>query len=62
MPSFIVLVSAGQGDQPLYSRLWGSGFLDSKYQGVQFRPGKDPVLYLSNPDGICQSGRRAMHD
>ncbi len=62
LPSFIVLVSAGQGDQPLYSRLWGSGFLDSKYQGVQFRPGKDPVLYLSNPDGICQSGRRAMLD
>jgi hypothetical protein len=60
LPSFIVLVSAGQGDQPLYARLWGSGFLDSKYQGVQFRPGKDPVLYLSNPDGVCRSGRRAM--
>jgi hypothetical protein len=62
LPAFIVLVSAGQGDQPLYSRLWGSGFLDSKHQGVQFRPGKDPVLYLSNPDGICGSGRRAMLD
>lgn len=62
LPSFIVLVSAGQGDQPLYARLWGSGFLDSKYQGVQFRPGKDPVLYLSNPDGVCRSGRRAMLD
>lgn len=64
LPSFIVLVSAGQGkgDQPLYARLWGSGFLDSKFQGVQFRPGKDPVLYLSNPDGICRSGRHAMLD
>jgi Protein of unknown function (DUF1501) len=62
LPSFIVLVSANQADQPLYARLWGSGFLDSKYQGVQFRPGKDPVLYLSNPDGICCSGRRAMLD
>ena len=62
LPSFIVLVSANQADQPLYARLWGSGFLDSKYQGVQFRPGKDPVLYLSNPDGICRSGRRAMLD
>jgi hypothetical protein len=62
LPGFIVLVSVGQGDQPLYSRLWGSGFLDSKYQGVQFRPGRDPVLYLSNPDGICRSGRRAMLD
>jgi len=60
LPSFIVLISANQGDQPLYARLWGSGFLDSKYQGVQFRPGKDPVLYLSNPDGVCRSGRRAM--
>jgi hypothetical protein len=60
LPSFIVLVSANQADQPLYARLWGSGFLDSKYQGVQLRPGKDPVLYLSNPDGICHSGRRAM--
>ncbi|MCW1885346.1 DUF1501 domain-containing protein [Luteolibacter flavescens] len=62
LPDFIVLVSAGQGDQPLYARLWGNGFLDSKYQGVQFRSGKDPVLYLSNPDGICRSGRRAMLD
>jgi hypothetical protein len=62
LPSFIVLVSANQADQPLYARLWGSGFLDSKYQGVQLRPGKDPVLYLSNPDGICQSGRAAMLD
>jgi hypothetical protein len=60
LPSFVVLVSAGQGDQPLYARLWGNGFLDSKFQGVQFRPGNDPVLYLSNPDGICSSGRQAM--
>lgn len=60
LPSFIVLVTANQGDQPLYSRLWGSGFLNSKFQGVQFRAGKDPVLYLSNPDGICRSGRGAM--
>src|SRR5213592_2707210 len=60
LPSFIVLVSINQADQPLYARLWGSRFLDSKYQGVQLRPGKDPVLYLSNPDGICRSGRGAM--
>ena len=62
LPSFVVLVSANQADQPLYARLWSAGFLDPKYQGVQFRAGKDPVLYLSNPDGICQSGRRAMLD
>jgi uncharacterized protein (DUF1501 family) len=46
----------------LYARLWGSGFFDSKYQGVQLRSGKDAVLYLSNPDGICHSGRAAMLD
>ncbi len=62
LPSFIVLVSANQADQPLYARLWGSGFLDSRHQGVQFRSGKDAVLYLSNPDGVCASGRRAMLD
>jgi hypothetical protein len=60
LPSFIVLVSVNQSDQPLYARLWGSGFLDSKFQGVQLRPGKEPVLYLSNPDGVCHSGRQAM--
>ncbi|MBX3112601.1 MAG: DUF1501 domain-containing protein [Fimbriimonadaceae bacterium] len=62
LPAFVVLASVGKGDQPLYARLWGSGFLDSRYQGVRFRSGGDPVLYLSNPDGICESGRRAMLD
>lgn len=62
LPAFVVLASAGQGDQPLYARLWGSGFLDSRYQGVRFRSAGDPVLYLSNPDGVCNSGRRAMLD
>jgi hypothetical protein len=62
LPAFIVLVSANQGDQPLYARLWGNGFLDSRYQGVQFRSGKDPVLYLSDPDGISSSRRRAQLD
>ncbi len=62
LPAFIVLVSAGQGGQPLYARLWGNGFLDSKYQGVQFRGGSDPVLYLTNPAGISPSRRRAQLD
>ena len=62
LPGFIVLASAGQGGQPLYSRLWGSGFLDSRYSGVRFRSGKDPVLYLTNPDGVCGSRRRAQLD
>ncbi|TWT40660.1 DUF1501 domain-containing protein [Botrimarina hoheduenensis] len=62
LPSFIVLASAGQGGQPLYARLWGSGFLDSRHQGVRLRSGADPVLYLSNPDGVCSSRRRAQLD
>ncbi len=63
LPGFIVMVSANASkDQPLYSRLWSSGFLDSRYEGVQFVEGKDPVYYLSNPSGISPKGRRAMLD
>lgn len=62
LPSFVVLVTKNKGGQPLVSRLWGSGFLPSKHQGVRFRSGKDPVLYLSNPDGIGRAGRRQMLD
>ena len=62
LPAFIVLVTKNKGGQPLYARLWGSGFLDSKHQGVQLRAGAEPVLYLSDPDGVCRSGRRAMLD
>ncbi len=62
LPTFVVLASINKGDQPLYARLWGSGFLDSRYQGARFRSAGEPVLYLSNPDGICRSGRRAMLD
>lgn len=61
LPTFIVLVSKnGQKDQPLYARLWGNGFLPSKYQGVQFRAGKDPVLYLNNPEGYDGMDRKEM--
>ncbi|HYO81811.1 MAG TPA: DUF1501 domain-containing protein, partial [Bryobacteraceae bacterium] len=52
LPGFVVMISQGSGnktDQPIFSRLWGSGFLPSKHQGVRFRSGDDPVLYLSNP-------------
>jgi hypothetical protein len=63
LPAFIVLLSrAREGDQPLYSWLWGSGFLPSQHQGVQFRRGKDPVLYLSDPDGLDRTSRRRMLD
>jgi hypothetical protein len=62
LPAFIVLVTPGKADQPLYSRLWGSGFLDTRYQGIQFRAGKEPILYMANPDGPCGTGRRALLD
>ena len=62
LPAFVVLVTKGKGDQPLYARLWGSGFLESKYQGVKFVAGKDPVFYLANPEGISVSSRRSMLD
>ena len=59
LPDFIVLNSAfwtgGTGNvQALYSRLWGSGFLPSKHQGVAFQPSGDPVLFLSNPPGVSR--------
>jgi len=65
LPAFVVLISqqsALNTDQPLFSRLWGSGFLPSKYQGVQFRSSGDPVLYLSNPPGIDAGTRRDILD
>jgi uncharacterized protein (DUF1501 family) len=65
LPAFVVLVSQTSGlnvDQPLFSRLWSSGFLPSSYQGVQFRAGADPVLYLSDPPGVDRQARRRMLD
>jgi hypothetical protein len=62
LPSFVVLITPGKVDQPLYSRLWGSGFLPSQYQGVQFRSGKEPVLYLNNPAGVTAQSRRLLLD
>jgi hypothetical protein len=62
LPAFVVLISKDRIDQPLYARLWGNGFLPSIHQGVQFRSGKDPVLYLKNPEGISGQSRRKMLD
>ena len=62
LPAFVVLISKDRIDQPLYARLWGNGFLPSIHQGVEFRNGKDPVLYLKNPDGITSRSRRKMLD
>src|SRR5437868_6392248 len=62
LPAFVVLISKDRVDQPLYARLWGSGFLPSLHQGVPFRGGGDPVLFLQNPDGVSAPGRRKMLD
>jgi hypothetical protein len=61
LPEYVVLLS-GRGGQPLLARYWGNGFLPSKYQGVQFRSTGDPVLYVSNPEGIDSATRRELLD
>ena len=62
LPNFIVLITKNKGGQPLYARLWGNGFLDATHQGVQFRSGSDPVLFLNNPAGMSENSRRKMLD
>ena len=65
LPAFLTMVSQGGGknpDQPIFSRLWGSGFLPSSHQGVSLRPGANPVLDLDNPDGVSRAQRRAQLD
>ena len=65
LPAFVALLSNGTGnpaDQPLYDRLWSSGFLPTQHQGIKFRAAGDPVLFLSNPEGLDAQGRRRMLD
>lgn len=62
LPAFIVLVTKKAADQPLSTRLWDNGFLPSEYQGVPFRSGAEPVLFLGNPDGLPPSLHRKMLD
>ncbi|MBT4845882.1 MAG: DUF1501 domain-containing protein, partial [Planctomycetaceae bacterium] len=65
LPAFVVLhstVNGGFGGQALYARLWGSGWLSTRHQGVSLRSTGDPVLYLSNPNGISSKMRRKMLD
>ena len=65
LPTFVALISRPSGPtnaQPLHERMWGSGFLPSRYQGVRLSSGKDPVLYLSNPPGVTSERRRAQLD
>ncbi|MFM2241749.1 MAG: hypothetical protein RLZ97_604 [Verrucomicrobiota bacterium] len=64
-PAYMVLISQGTGknpDQPIFSRLWGSGYLPSQHQGVILGAGREPVLYLDNPAGVTRNQRRAMLD
>ena len=65
LPAFVALLSNGTGnpaDQPLYDRLWSSGFLPTTHQGIKFRSAGDPVLFLSNPEGLDATARRRMLD
>jgi hypothetical protein len=64
LPAFVVMISqgAGTGDQPLYDRLWSSGFLPTRYQGVKFRSIGEPVLYLNDPEGVTTQARRRYLD
>ena len=62
LPNFVVLVTKDKKGQPLYSRLWGNGFLPSEHQGTQFRAGKDPVLFLQNPPGVTAESRKNQLD
>jgi hypothetical protein len=63
LPAFVAMVSQGTGNsQALADRAWGSGFLPTRYQGVKFRSGADPVLYLSNPEGYSREARRKYLD
>jgi hypothetical protein len=63
LPNFVVMISRGRGQmQALFSHLWGAGFLPGQHQGVQFRAGKDPVLFLNDPPGMSRADRRKMLD
>ena len=65
LPAFVVMTSQGTGrpgGQPLYDRLWGSGFLPTTHQGVKFRGVGDPVMFLNDPKGMDRSVRRGMLD
>ena len=62
LPTFVVLTSGGGQGQPLLSRYWGSGFLPSSHQGVEFRSQGEPILFVSNPEGVSRSSRRSLLD
>jgi hypothetical protein len=61
LPEYVVLLS-GSGGQPLRARFWGNGFLPGSHQGVEFRAGGDPVLYVNSPEGVSSTVRREVLD
>lgn len=63
LPGFVVLTSSGGGqDQPIAARQWHSGFLPSRFQGVQFQSAGDPVLYVGRPEGVTAGDQRQVLD
>lgn len=65
LPAFVVFTPQFPNDsngQALYNRMWGSGFLPTRYNGVALRGSGDPVLYLPDPDGVARTDRRQMLD
>jgi Protein of unknown function (DUF1501) len=62
LPEFVVLLSSGERQTPLQSRMWHSGFLPGRHQGVQFRGGGDPVLFVSSPPGVSKACRQRVLD
>ncbi|MEZ6117948.1 MAG: DUF1501 domain-containing protein [Pirellulaceae bacterium] len=65
LPAFVVFTPRFPSDsngQALYNRMWGSGFLATRFNGVALRGSGDPVLYLANPEGVERSDRRTMLD
>ncbi|MFN0206690.1 MAG: DUF1501 domain-containing protein [Planctomycetota bacterium] len=62
IPEFVVLLSGQRGGTPLHPRLWNNGFLPGRYQGVQFRSGTEPVLFVANPPGIDDKARKRVID
>ena len=65
LPAFVVMISRPTGPtnaQPLHERMWGAGFLPTRHQGVRFSPGRDPVLYLTDPPGVPRERRREFLD
>lgn len=65
LPAYMVLISQGNGKnpgQPIFSRLWGAGYLPSQHQGARLRSGRSPVLHLRNPAGVDQGLRREQLD